>query len=68
MGNKIEKDEYELLRLFLNHEIKSYENQLDWYEKYEPNNKNIANTISIYIKRLRLLKIKLNNAIGESQE
>ena len=63
----INKDEYELLIHFTNNEITSYNNQLYWYQKYEPEAKEKINPTILYIKRLVILRNKLNSSYNEKE-
>jgi len=65
----INKDEFELLNVFVTCEIESIDRQLVWYRNHDPKNIEHVSSRETYAKRLKILRNKINDVVekGEAQ-
>lgn len=65
---KLNNDEIEFLTMLVGCEANNIAKQIEWYHKYEPENKEHIYTRDLYAARLSQLKLKLDAVYTEGEE
>ena len=60
-ASKFNQDETDFLSMLIENELNNIKGQLEWYKKHDTENMEHINSREVYIKRLNLLRNKLND-------